>query len=141
MVLTIDTPELTIIGLVSSDIHSLDEAPKGYDESARTGYLEIFPEYREGLEGIEAGQTIMVLFWLHKSARDILKVHPRNRLKQSLHLNGIEIVRPGACQELTRDRRFDPARSNLGFDSVNRPLTCRKPPTRPDNQLSGQITG
>ena len=68
---------LTVIGRVSNDIRSLTEAPKGYDESDRTGYLDIFPEYREGLEGIEAGQTIMVLFWLHESSRDILKVHPR----------------------------------------------------------------
>ena len=63
--------------MVHSDIRSLTEAPKGYDESDRTGYLEIFSEYREGLEGIEAGQTIMVLFWLHESSRDILKVHPQ----------------------------------------------------------------
>jgi L-fuculose-phosphate aldolase len=70
-------PVLAVIGMVSNDIRSLAEAPKGYDESDRTGYLEIFSEYREGLEGIEAGQTIMVLFWLHESSRDILKVHPR----------------------------------------------------------------
>ena len=74
-------PRLTIIGVVDNDIRSLTEAPKGYDESDRTGYLEIFPEYREGLEGIEAGQTIMVLFWLHESSRDILKVHPRGEKK------------------------------------------------------------
>jgi L-fuculose-phosphate aldolase len=68
---------LTVIGRVRNDIRSLAEAPKGYDESDRTGYLGIFPEYRDGLEGIEAGQTIVVLFWLHESSRDILKVHPR----------------------------------------------------------------
>ena len=84
MALAVDRPELTIIGLVSSDIHSLGEAPKGYDESDRTGYLEIFPEFRQGLEGIEAGQTIMVLFWLHQSARDILKVHPRGKKENPL---------------------------------------------------------
>jgi L-fuculose-phosphate aldolase len=72
-------PALKIIGVVHNDIRSLAEAPKGYDESDRTGYLEIFSEYREGLEGIEAGQTIMVLFWLHESSRDILKVHPRGK--------------------------------------------------------------
>ena len=70
-------PSLKIIGVVHNDIRSLGEAPKGYDESDRTGYLEIFPQYREGLEGIETGQTIMVLFWLHESSRNILKVHPR----------------------------------------------------------------
>ena len=84
MALKAEKPVLSVIGLASSDIHSLDEAPKGYDESDRTGYLEIFPEYREGLEGIEAGQTIMVLFWLHESSRDILKVHPRGKKENPL---------------------------------------------------------
>ncbi len=73
----IDKLLVTVIGRVSNDIRSLAEAPKGYDESDRTGYLEIFTEYGDGLEGIEAGQTIVVLFWLHESSRDILKVHPR----------------------------------------------------------------
>ncbi|NNF45655.1 MAG: tRNA (N6-threonylcarbamoyladenosine(37)-N6)-methyltransferase TrmO [Desulfofustis sp.] len=72
-------PSLKILGFVNNDIRSLSEAPKGYDESDRIGYLEIFTEYLEGLKGIEAGQTIMVLFWLHESSRDILKVHPRGK--------------------------------------------------------------
>jgi L-fuculose-phosphate aldolase len=72
-------PTLKIIGVVHNDIYSLAEAPKGYDESDRTGYLEIFSDYRDGLEGIHAGQAIMVLFWLHESSRHILKVHPRGK--------------------------------------------------------------
>ncbi|MEJ2133868.1 MAG: tRNA (N6-threonylcarbamoyladenosine(37)-N6)-methyltransferase TrmO, partial [Desulfofustis sp.] len=68
-----------IIGTVDGDIMSLKEAPKGYGESDRTGYIEIFSEFSEGLEGIEAGQKIMVLFWLHHSSRDVLKVHPRGK--------------------------------------------------------------
>ena len=78
------SPELKIIGILHSDIYSLDEAPKGYDESDRTGTLEIFPEFEAGLEGVEAGQTVVVLFWLHRSARDILKVHPRGNRKNPL---------------------------------------------------------
>lgn len=77
-------PALKIIGLLHSDIKSLGEAPKGYDESERTGTLEIFAEFEQGLEGVAAGQTIVVLFWLHKSARDILKVHPRGKKKNRL---------------------------------------------------------
>lgn len=77
-------PVLKIIGLVDGDIMSLGEAPKGYDDSQRIGYLEIFPEFQEGLEGVEAGQTIMVLFWLHESSRDILKVHPRGNKDRPL---------------------------------------------------------
>ena len=63
--------------MLHGDIVSRDDAPKNYSESNRMGTIEVFPQYREGLEGIAAGQTIVVLFWLHKARRDILKVHPR----------------------------------------------------------------
>ncbi len=77
-------PELKIIGIVHSDLTSLDDTPKGYDESDRTGIIEIFPEYQEGLDGVEAGQVVVVLFWLHRSSRDILKVHPRGKKENRL---------------------------------------------------------
>ncbi len=77
-------PELTIVGILHSDIKSLDDAPKGYDESERVGTLEIFPEFSDGLDGIEPGQTITVLFWLDRSARDVLKVHPRGKKENRL---------------------------------------------------------
>jgi L-fuculose-phosphate aldolase len=72
-----DKPLLQIIGVLHGDITCREDAPANYDESQRVGTLEIYPEYREGLEGIAPGQTIVVLFWLHKSARDVLKVYPR----------------------------------------------------------------
>ena len=77
-------PELKIIGIVHSDIASLDDTPKGYDESDKTGTIEIFPEFQEGLDGVEAGQVVVVLFWLHRAARDILKVHPRGKKENRL---------------------------------------------------------
>ena len=72
-----ESPGLKLIGVLHGDIKSRADAPKNFDESERVGTLEIFPEYQEGLEGIVAGQTIVVLFWLHKSTRDVLKVYPR----------------------------------------------------------------
>lgn len=77
-------PELKIIGVLHNDIKSLDDAPKGYGESERTGTLEIYPEFEEGIDGVKAGQTIVVLFWLHRSARDVLKVHPRGKKENKL---------------------------------------------------------
>lgn len=77
-------PELTIIGILHSDIKSLADAPKGYGESERAGTLELFPEFLEGLDGITPGQTITVLFWLHRSARDVLRVHPRGNKENRL---------------------------------------------------------
>jgi len=77
-------PHLRIIGVLHSDINSLEDAPKNFDESERVGTLEIYPEYQEGLEGIVAGQTIVVLFWLHKSTRNNLQVYPRGDRSKGL---------------------------------------------------------
>lgn len=89
-----DQPMLQILGILHSDIVSRDDAPKNYDESDRSGTLEIYPEYQEGLDGIEIGQTIVVLFWLHKSSRDVLKVYPRG--DRSRGLRGVFATRSPA---------------------------------------------
>lgn len=78
-------PELRCIGIVHGDITSLDDAPKNFSESTRVGTLEIYPAFREGLDGIAVGQTIVVLFWLHQSSRDVLKVYPRGDRSKGLH--------------------------------------------------------
>lgn len=75
---------LQFIGVLHGDIASREDAPKNFDESERVGTLEIYPEYQEGLDGIAPGQTIVVLFWLHKSSRDILKVYPRGDRSKGL---------------------------------------------------------
>lgn len=72
-----EQPNLQVIGVLHGDITSREDAPCNYSESRRIGTLEIYPAFQEGLEGIVAGQTIVVLFWLHKSARDVLQVYPR----------------------------------------------------------------
>ncbi|MGB3212919.1 MAG: tRNA (N6-threonylcarbamoyladenosine(37)-N6)-methyltransferase TrmO [Desulforhopalus sp.] len=77
-------PGLKIIGVLHGDITSREDAPKNFDESERVGILEIYPEYQEGLDGIVAGQTIVVLFWLHQSTRDTLKVYPRGDRSRGL---------------------------------------------------------
>ena len=76
--------KLRIIGVLHSDINRLEDAPKNFAESERVGTLEIYPEYQEGLEGIVAGQTIVVLFWLHKSTRNNLQVYPRGDRSRGL---------------------------------------------------------
>jgi L-fuculose-phosphate aldolase len=80
-----EQPRLNIIGTVRGDITRIEDAPKNYDISNRTGILEIDPRYLEAMEGLMAGQTIVVLFWLHRSARDVLKVYPRGDRSRGLH--------------------------------------------------------
>ena len=80
--------------MLYGDNTSCEDAPKNYDESERTGTLEIFPEYQDGLDGLVAGQTIVVLFWLHKSDRDTFEVYQRGG--KSRELRGVFSTRSPA---------------------------------------------
>ncbi|EPC03307.1 hypothetical protein L861_17340 [Litchfieldella anticariensis FP35 = DSM 16096] len=72
------------IGVVHSPLTSRKEAPRQADEGAPQAWLEIFDPVAEGLEGIEVGDELIVLTWLHHAYRDVLKVHPRSRGESSL---------------------------------------------------------
>ena len=65
------------IGSVCSELKSLADCPKQGQEGAPDAWLEIDPAYTEALEGLQVGQEILVLTWLHKARRDALQVHPR----------------------------------------------------------------
>ena len=77
--------QLNFIGVLHGDIQNCGDAPKNFDESDRVGTLEIYPQYKAGMEGISPGQTIVVLFWLHLSNRDTLQVYPRGDKSRGLH--------------------------------------------------------
>lgn len=76
---------VTFIGVLHCDLTSREDAPQNYTISDKIGTIEIYPEYRQALEGISAGQTIVVLFWLHQANRDALKVYPRGDRSRGLH--------------------------------------------------------
>ena len=65
------------IGILHCDLTSREHTPKNYDISEYVGTIEIYPEYTKGLEGIQNGDTIVVLFWLDRADRSVLQVHPR----------------------------------------------------------------
>jgi tRNA-Thr(GGU) m(6)t(6)A37 methyltransferase TsaA len=84
-------PQLHFIGKVHSDILTIKDAPKFHAESNRTGTLEIYPQYQEGLKGIAAGQTIVILCWFHQADRDSLQVYPHGDKSRGLH--GVFVTR------------------------------------------------
>lgn len=65
------------IGILHCDLTSREHTPKNFDISEHVGTLEIYPEYIEGLDGTRKGDTIVVLFWLDRADRSILRLHPR----------------------------------------------------------------
>ena len=68
---------LSAIGFLHSPLKELKEAPMQGREGAPDAWLEVNASIAEGLEGIEVGDELIVITWLHKAQRDILKVHPR----------------------------------------------------------------
>jgi tRNA-Thr(GGU) m(6)t(6)A37 methyltransferase TsaA len=65
------------IGFVESSIINREDAPSQGNEGAPDAWITINKNVAEGLEGIEAGQGVIVLTWFHQSKRDVLKLHPR----------------------------------------------------------------
>jgi len=72
-----NTLTITPIGILRCDLKTREQTPKNYDESEHIGTLEIYPQFLAGLEGIRKGDTIVVLFWLDRADRTVLRVHPR----------------------------------------------------------------
>ncbi|WP_449242692.1 thiamine-phosphate kinase [Desulfovibrio sp.] len=68
---------LAPIGRVRSPLASRDQAPKCEDEDAPRAWIDLDPALLPALDGLEAGQKIQLLTWLHLADRSVLRVHPR----------------------------------------------------------------
>lgn len=66
------------IGVVESPLKRRADAPRQGRDGAPDAWIEIDASVAEGLDGIAAGDEIMLITWLHKCRRDVLKVHPRS---------------------------------------------------------------
>lgn len=65
--------EINPIGIIHSPYKNKSDAPfQGRMNNVET-ILEIYPEYIDGLLGIEERKHIIVLYWQHLSKRDILR--------------------------------------------------------------------
>jgi tRNA-Thr(GGU) m(6)t(6)A37 methyltransferase TsaA len=69
--------QLTPIGVVESPLTDMDAAPKQGDEGAPEAWLVFQAAVIDGLEGIQAGDEVILLTWLDRARRDVLSVHPR----------------------------------------------------------------
>ena len=69
---------LVPIGVVSSPLTDPAVAPKQGFEGAPDAWLVLEPDVAAGLDGLRPGDDIIVLTWLHRARRDVLRVHPRD---------------------------------------------------------------
>lgn len=79
------------IGVIRSPLQGAGEAPHQGREGSIEGQLVVDEQYREACDGLQPGQKIVILYWLHQAERSRLKVHPRG--DRSRPLRGVFATR------------------------------------------------
>jgi tRNA-Thr(GGU) m(6)t(6)A37 methyltransferase TsaA len=69
---------MVAVGRVVSALVDLDEAPRQGDEGAPEADVVIDERFADALDGIVAGDDIILLTWLDRGDRSVLTTHPRN---------------------------------------------------------------
>jgi tRNA-Thr(GGU) m(6)t(6)A37 methyltransferase TsaA len=73
-----DPIELVPVAVVESTLTDRARAPKQGDEGAPDAWLVFEPGVLDALDGLRPGDEVIVLTWLHRGRRDVLRVHPRD---------------------------------------------------------------
>ena len=76
--------DLRPIGHVESPLTDPRDAPKQGGEGAPEAWLVLEPHVLEALDGTRPGDRVIVLTWLHRARRDVLRVHPRDDARNPL---------------------------------------------------------
>ena len=74
----VDIIELKPVGRVESQLTDKADAPTQGDEGAPDAWLVFERDVLAALEGIRPGDRLIVLTWLDRAQRDVLRVHPRD---------------------------------------------------------------
>jgi tRNA-Thr(GGU) m(6)t(6)A37 methyltransferase TsaA len=76
--------ELVPIGEVESPLTDLASAPKQGHEGAPNAWLVFEEGVLGGLDGLSPGNRVIVLTWLDRARRDVLRVHPRDDVRNPM---------------------------------------------------------
>ena len=69
--------DLRPIGNVESPLRDLALAPRQADEGGPAAWLVFEPDVVDGLLGLSPGDEVLLVTWLDRARRDVLRVHPR----------------------------------------------------------------
>jgi L-fuculose-phosphate aldolase len=82
---------LVPVGYIRSPIKNREDAPRqGRDVGVEVS-VDVLPDYRSALEGLERWPQIQVVCWMHLAPRDVLQVVPKG--DPSLPLTGVFATR------------------------------------------------
>jgi tRNA-Thr(GGU) m(6)t(6)A37 methyltransferase TsaA len=68
---------LNRIGTVRSPLTDRKNAPRQGNEGGPDAVIDIESQFVRGLDGVKAGDDVLLLTWLHQGQRDVLEVRPR----------------------------------------------------------------
>ncbi len=72
------------VGVIRSALKARNKAPKQGSEGAPDAWLDMYAWAMPGLEGVAIGDEAIVITWLHRARRDVLRVHPRSDRRNPL---------------------------------------------------------
>jgi tRNA-Thr(GGU) m(6)t(6)A37 methyltransferase TsaA len=70
--------------VIRSPLERRSDAPKQGTEGAPDAWLEVRSWAAKALNGLAAGDEIIVITWLHQGRRNVLEVHPRSNPRNPL---------------------------------------------------------
>jgi tRNA-Thr(GGU) m(6)t(6)A37 methyltransferase TsaA len=76
--------QLEPIGVVRSDLKQRARAPMQGNEGAPDAWIDVNRSVSPAIDGLSVGDDVIVITWLHRSRRDLLKVHPRSDPNRAL---------------------------------------------------------
>jgi tRNA-Thr(GGU) m(6)t(6)A37 methyltransferase TsaA len=86
-----DDASLRFVGRVRSELRDLRDAPRQGAEGAPDAWIELDDAFAPALEGVAAGDALVLVTWLDRADRVVLRTHPRN--DRSLPLTGVFATR------------------------------------------------
>jgi len=72
---------------VQSPLTERDQAPRQGDEGAPGAWLVLEPAMADAMADLEPGSEVILLTWLDRARRDVMRVHPRG--DESRPLEGV----------------------------------------------------
>lgn len=72
------SPVLRVLGRVSSPLVDRSQAPRQGDEGGPDAVVDLDPDLAPALCDLGVGDEIVLITWLDRADRDVLRVHPRD---------------------------------------------------------------
>ena len=69
---------LAVVGVIESDLLTVERAPRQGGDGAPDAWLVVDPAFARALTGVQEGDELIVITWLHRASRLILEVYPRD---------------------------------------------------------------